>query len=89
MHRIREVGLLQALIEGREEEVGRALRSEAAPAEDERVRERPKQAESPPPRPAPPSPARGVRELLASRRSLRQAMILHEVLGPPTSLRSE
>ena len=93
MQRIRDAGPLQALIEGREEDISRALH-QSTPVEDEWERRRaPEWGGSteppPPPQPIPPAPARGVRQLLASRQSLRQAMILNEVLGPPKSLRLE
>ena len=92
MQRIRDVGLLQALVDGREDVIRQVLRSEAPvpPAVEEQARERAKPAE--PPSPAPsnrPPPARTLRRLLGSRRSLRQAMIVSEVLGPPKSLRRE
>jgi hypothetical protein len=93
MRRIQESGLLQVLVAGRENLIDQLLRSETVPAEEER---RHKRAERTDPSPAPPSPppleparsapAPGIRGILASRRSLRQAMILNEVLGPPKSL---
>jgi hypothetical protein len=93
MKLIREVGLLQALIDGREEDISRAIH-QSTPAEDEWERRRAPERSgptepSPPPRPIPPAPARGVRQLLASRQSLQQAMILNEVLGPPKAMRLE
>jgi hypothetical protein len=91
MQRIREVGLLQALVDGREDVIERGLPSEAPspPAVEERARDRAKPADpSSPPPPSRLPPARDLRRLLGSRRSLRQAMIVSEVLGPPTSLRS-
>ena len=93
MQRIQKSGLLQVLVAGREDVIEQLLRSEAVPAEEERKPERAHRAE-PPPSPPPSAPIRqapvpGVRQLLTSRRSLLQAMILNEVLGPPKSLRPE
>jgi hypothetical protein len=94
MQRIRGSGLLQTLVAGREDLIGQLLRSEVVPADEEQQHERAKRTEPPPRTPSPVAPIRparvpGVRQLLASRRSLRQAMILNEVLGPPKSLRQE
>jgi hypothetical protein len=92
MQRNRGSGLLQALVAGREDLIGQLLRPEAYPAGEEQ-KHKPAERAEPPPLPTPPAPIRqapasGVRQLLASRRSLRQAMILNEVLEPPKALRS-
>lgn len=42
---------------------------------------------TPPPRPTPETPQQRVRRLLRSPDTLRDAMLLHEVLGPPRGLR--
>jgi hypothetical protein len=92
MQRMRATEPLRALVTGREAAIEQALRPEAAPTEDGPARARPAGIEPPVPVAAPPAPltpARAVRRLLGSRRSLRQVMLAQEVLGPPRSLRPE
>lgn len=90
--RARRTEPLQALVTGREDVIEQAWWREAAPLEDGRARARGDQAK-PPDAPGPPpvrvAPAQGVRRLLGSRRSLRQAMLAYEILGPPRALRPE
>jgi len=84
---------LRALMVGRERAIERAMPPPAPAIEETPRRERtgsPTQDEATaPPPPVRPSPQRAWRRLLTSRRSLRQAIVLREVLGPPKSLRPE
>lgn len=93
MQRIRELGLLQALVDGREDLIHQVL-LDASSVEGRREREQePERDRAEVRQPAPPrssrSAAHGVREHLGSRQSLRLAMLVHEVLAPPKALRSE
>ncbi|MGD9891754.1 MAG: hypothetical protein AB7R89_02180 [Dehalococcoidia bacterium] len=96
MQRIRASGLLQSLVAGREDLIDQLLRSEAVTEEEDRPPKRAARSEPLPPSPSPasappvrPATAPGIRQIFSSRRALRQAMILNEVLGPPKSLRQE
>ena len=91
MQRQRRDELLEALSTGREQLIEEAVQSRSTARRDappeEAVREPSPRRETSAPAPVPRTTARS--ELLAaltSRQALRQAILLHEVLGPPKSL---
>ena len=98
MRRTPPGGLVEALTAGREPSLARAITPQSTSDEvlawertfrERRGTDRAARAEAPPPSPPPTENAREeLLRLLRARRSLRLAVLVQEVLGPPKSLRS-